>query len=128
MADERERRWLPWSREKDTKAQLIGSVLGLLTAVIVSGSGVLRVDRFGYSDFAREMKTARLEITAQISEATSSRRRECGDVHKGFEARFDAIVKLDESTFGGLKACRDNTAQLRLDVRDLRRRINGIGR
>ena len=67
-ADNESKRWLPWTREKDTKAQLIAAVFGLLTAVVVSGTGYLRVDKFGLSDHLRSVETERFITNAELAE------------------------------------------------------------
>ena len=67
-ADNESKRWLPWTREKDTKAQLIAAIFGLLTAVVVSGTGYLRVDKFGLSDHLRSVETERFITNAELAE------------------------------------------------------------
>ena len=65
--DNEPKRWLPWTREKDTKAQLIAAVFGLLTAVVVSGTGYLRVDKFGLSDHLRSVETERFITNSDLA-------------------------------------------------------------
>lgn len=128
MADDNERRWLPWSREADAKAKLYGSIAGVFLAILGSSSGVLRVDKFGLSDHLRSAKYEREVTNGQIAAAISKRRTECAVIRGSIEKRMDLVDMADANTAGGLKACRDNYTQLHHDVRELRKRINGMGR
>ena len=114
MADDpnEDKRWVPWSREKDAKAQLIAAVFGLLTAVVVSGTGYLRVDKFGLSDHLRSVKEERLITEAQIAAAIRKREQECVAVKAFFEERLDAIEKMDTMMNETMRSCQGNLQQI----------------
>ena len=128
MSDDSERRWIPWTREKDQKAKLYSAVAGVFLAILGSSSGVLRVDKFGLSDHLRSVKYEREVTKGQIASAISKRRTECAVIRGSIEKRMDLVDRADANTAGGLKACRNNYTQLHHDVRELRKRINGMSR
>ena len=117
--DSNSKRWLPWTREKDTKAQLIAAIFGLLTAVVVSGTGYLRVDKFGLSDHIRSVETERLITRAEMNRAISDMKEECSETLGKIELRFDAIDRYDAETSSVGQTCREMLLQLREDHRRL---------
>jgi len=114
MADDNDtqRRWVPWSRETDTKAKLYSAIAGLFLAVVTSGTGVLRVGKFTLSDHARSVKTEMLITEAQISAAIRGRELVCNATKEGIDKRFEAIERVDTVMHESIKTCKQLAAQI----------------
>jgi len=130
MVDEEppRRKWIPWTRETDEKAKLWGTILGILGVVVASGSGVLRVDRFGYSDFEKRISLERAITESKIAEAVHEREQECIELRSEMQYKLKGIEQFDAVLNESLKAGRDAHIQLMEDFRDLRTIVHDFQR
>ena len=105
--DNDKRRWVPWSREADQKAKYWGTVLGLVTAIVTSGTGVIRVGKFTLSDHINSVREERLITEAQIAAAIYKREAEFQVVQGALDDRLEKIEQDDVRMYEGVRECRD---------------------
>ena len=116
-ADNESKRWLPWTREKDTKAQLIAAVFGLLTAVVVSGTGYLRVDKFGLSDHLRAVETERFITNADLAALENRLSKEFRKMLRDQYLLKSEYVEKHADMRAAVKAISSNDKEMRKDIR-----------
>jgi len=118
------RRWIPWSREKDEKAKLYGGILSAFIVGILGNTGLLRVDKLGYSDFKLELAEERKEIASEIEHATelteagikvyiSERTAACLELRRDLENQIKGITGVDAAIREAVSVNREDTHILR---------------
>jgi len=106
------RRWVPWSREADEKAKYWGTVLGLLSAVVAGGTGYLRVDKFGLSDYLTGVTHERLITNSSISKLKRELEVRCNKDKQEVFHRLALIEKADSVLIESVRIIRNDLAAL----------------
>ena len=117
-SSEGQSRKFPFTRKEDYKKEIVGGVLGIVTAIFLSGSGVLRWGKHTADDD----KQAMAELRTHIYQNYYTR----DDVNGKFSAFKESVMEKHNICTGDISALKDGTGEIREDIRSLHSTIAGL--